>query len=215
MPETEIVLSCHIDPFTVWDARAKIPGLRSVTSIAFDEVTAESESERLVWDVFAFLGDSIDGKDVYEIGPGVGRFTAELARRSRCVTAMDISHGMLQRTRENVGGSNNIYLVQGSASNTVFGPGSFDWVFEVTTLIHMPDEHFERIIDQARQGLRPGGKIFLCGPMAEESPKKLHEYLFHRTRKQYENALAPFSILREGEAPCGNQIYRMYIAGLE
>lgn len=204
-----------INPFGVWNTRASIPGLRSVMSLELDETTAEIESAKLVIGVFDFLGDNLNGKDIYEIGGGTGRFTRELVKRAKSVKTIDLSRPMLQRAIASASASEkqNTHFIQGSGSHSPFQDESFDYVFEVTTLLHMPDEYFELILSEAKRVLRPEGKIFLCGPLVEGTPIQVHQYQFRRTLFQYEDALRPLKIQSSKLIQCGNDSYTMMDAG--
>ncbi len=209
MPQLEIDLSQPINPFGVWERRAHIPGLRSVMSLGLNEQSAELESANLKKSIFKFLGPgALLGKNVLEIGTGIGRFTQDLADLSASLTSIDLSHTMLERARQSMKTSPNVNFLKASASSLPFEDRSFDYIFEVTVLLHMPDEKFQEIIRESKRVLKPGGKLFLCGPLAD-SHTQIHQYVVHRTLGEYKEALFPFKVEKTANA----EDYTMLLAG--
>ncbi|HMS22784.1 MAG TPA: class I SAM-dependent methyltransferase [Candidatus Levybacteria bacterium] len=210
MSAKEIDLSKTINPFTVWEERAQIPGLRSVMSLGLSKKEAELESSKLVTSVHNFLGNEFPKGNILEFGTGIGRFTKELSVRSNSVTTLDLSKTMLERARVNCEGMTNVSYIRASADHIPTKDASFDGIFEVTVLLHMPDKQFHNILKEAKRVLKPGGKMFLCGPIATETTR-VHQYVTHRTLAQYENALKPFQIDRQENLECPNYSYTMYM----
>ena len=212
MNKREIDLGRDIDPFTIWDERAKIPGLRSVMSLGLSEREAQTESEKLVASVFDFLGDELRGKDVLEIGTGIGRFTIHLSTQANTLITIDLSQEMINRAKVNCNGVSSLNFLRASGCHIPSDDTKFEWVFEVTVLLHMPDEQFIQIIEEAKRVLKPDGKFFLCGPIDPEQRRQIHQYAIHRTMDEYRQALDPFSVSKVRKVKCGNDNYTMIVA---
>lgn len=208
----EIDLNKPIDPFNVWDQRAKIPGLRSVMSLGLNETRAQIESEKLIAAVFSFLESDLFGKDVLELGTGIGRFTKKLSQQSSSLTTIDLSQLMLNRARLNCNGAQNLNFVRASGDHIPIPDNTFDWVFEVTVLEHMPDVQFGEILAEAKRVLKPEGKVFLCGPIAPNERQQIHQYAVHRKLEEYQQALAPLYITGTENVKCGDDCYTMLLA---
>lgn len=69
------------NPRDLWNARAEIPGLRSVMSITGNESLCKDETKLMQLRILEELGD-LKNKVVLEIGTGIGRFTGMLANHS-------------------------------------------------------------------------------------------------------------------------------------
>lgn len=75
-----------------------------------------------------------------EIGPGTGRFSVDVGRRASSYVGADLSREMLLQARAKLGGSasEGVGLVQASVEALPFADGTFDAVFCVNVLNHVP-----------------------------------------------------------------------------
>jgi ubiquinone/menaquinone biosynthesis C-methylase UbiE len=102
------------------------------------------------------------GERVLEIGPGIGYYSLEAARRigyrGRLI-CLDIQWEMLAETRRRLGasGCEVAGFVQAGANHLPFASGSFDHVFLVTVLGEIPDRL--QALEEIRRILRPGGRV--------------------------------------------------------
>src|SRR5438132_4015448 len=93
---------------TTWDAAAASDRVEEYVG---DPATAKAELDSL----FLRLGDDPRGGTCVEVGCGPGRMTGLLAERFDRVIAVDVSPGMLELGRRNVGTSNvEFRLVSGA-----------------------------------------------------------------------------------------------------
>ena len=87
-----------------WDFRAARPGEMAVMSARYPFDRCTEESERYVNAALDFMGADVEGKDVLELGAGIGRLSEHLVDRAGRLTCLDLSEGMLERNRERLGG---------------------------------------------------------------------------------------------------------------
>jgi demethylmenaquinone methyltransferase/2-methoxy-6-polyprenyl-1,4-benzoquinol methylase len=106
---------------------------------------------RAVVDEFAATGD------VLELACGTGRFTGELARHARSVTAVDGSPRMLERNRREVGSDKVRYLYADIFE--LQADRQYDAVFFGFWLSHVPLERFDAFWSFVRSSLRAGGRV--------------------------------------------------------
>ena len=100
--------------------------------------------------------DDVHGKDVLEIGVGLGSDHMRLASNGNRMTALDLSWEHLRRTRQHLALEGlNTQLVYGDAELMAFRNESFDAVYSFGVLHHTPD--IESSISEIHRVLRPGG----------------------------------------------------------
>ncbi len=110
-----------------------------------------SELARALIDEFAPTGD------VLELACGNGKFTRELVRHARTVTAIDGSPRMLERNRREVGDSSVTYV---NADIFEWQPDRrWDAVFFGFWLSHVPPVTFDEFWALVRSSLRTGGRV--------------------------------------------------------
>ncbi len=115
-------------------------------------------------------------ESVLEIGCGVGRMTAALARRFARVIALDVAPGMLERAREHLREAGNVEFVLGNGTDLAgVADESVDLVFSYIVLQHIPDPRVtEAYLREMGRVLRPGGYAwFQCNNL----PRRLRERL--------------------------------------
>ena len=130
---------------------------------------------------FARLERLLDGEQrVLEVGAGTGRFTVELARQARQVTALDVSAGMLAqleaRAREQ--GLDNITSVHGAAERTPL-EGPYDLICSFSALEYTRD--LEPLLKRLAGELAPGGRLFFT--TAHTGPLRLWTQLGNAMRQ--------------------------------
>src|SRR5207302_4424830 len=102
------------------------------------------------------------GKRILEIGCGIDTDTVNFARHGAFVTAVDLSEKSLEIARRRVevyGLSDRVQFYSGSAEDlTALVPiEPYDLVYSFGVIHHTP--HPERVLEQARHYLGPGGTI--------------------------------------------------------
>jgi SAM-dependent methyltransferase len=106
------------------------------------------------------------GKDVVDVGCGGGALVRELAALGARPIGIEISEAQLVAARARDDGSGPQYLV-GRAEALPLDDGSVDIVVFMRSLHHVPPEHLEAGLREARRVLRPGGAVYVAEPLAE------------------------------------------------
>lgn len=92
---------------------------------------------------------------------GCGQGTPVLTRLSSVVTAIgvDFSREQLRLARET---ARDAFLLQGDMTALPFKDGVFDAVVAYWSLIHVPMDDHQPVIDEFARVLRPGGQVLVC-----------------------------------------------------
>lgn len=105
---------------------------------AFSEMLPDYESN-FRWYFERFPADAFAGKLILDAGCGTGRHTFHMARSgARTVVAMDFSQAIEVAARNN-GDNPNTHFVQADIYHPPFLPGTFDFVYSLGVLHHLPD----------------------------------------------------------------------------
>ena len=94
------------------------------------------------------------GKDVFEAGCGTGLLLRQAATVARSAVGLDLSRGMLRPAR-----ARGLHVVQGSLTDVPLPSASFDLVYSMKVLAHVPPIA-RAVAELARLG-RPGGHLLL------------------------------------------------------
>ncbi|MDQ2843060.1 MAG: class I SAM-dependent methyltransferase [Acidobacteriota bacterium] len=126
-----------------------------------DALSLYDTQRRLDVLVNEFFGeDYLRGKQVLEVGAGLGFFSERLQQRGATVTATDIGEGLLRRVRERVG----CECLQVDALRLVeaFGANRFDVVLSSECIEHTPSP--ADALRQMCRVLKTGGKLAVSTP---------------------------------------------------
>jgi ubiquinone/menaquinone biosynthesis C-methylase UbiE len=94
------------------------------------------------------------GRDVFEAGCGTGLLLREAATVARSAVGLDLSRGMLAPARDR-----GLQVVQGSLTAVPLPDASFDLVYSMKVLAHVPPIK-QALVELARL-VRPGGHLLL------------------------------------------------------
>jgi SAM-dependent methyltransferase len=94
------------------------------------------------------------GRDVFEAGCGTGLLLRETALVARSAVGLDLSRGMLATAR-----GRGLRVVQGSLTDVPLPSASFDLVYSMKVLAHIPA--IERALVELTRLVRPGGHLLL------------------------------------------------------
>jgi SAM-dependent methyltransferase len=94
------------------------------------------------------------GKDIFEAGCGTGLLLREAAEFARTAVGLDLSRGMLTPAR-----GRGLRVVQGSITHVPLPSASFDLVYCMKVLAHIPP--IERAVAELARLVRPGGHLLL------------------------------------------------------
>ena len=110
-----------------------------------------------------------EGMKVLELGCGTGNMwlgCEDIVSRCGMLVLTDISDGMLEKARENLGERDNIEYRNEDIQNLSFENGSFDVVIANSMLYHVPD--IGKGLREVRRVLKKGG-IFYCTTYGENN----------------------------------------------
>jgi demethylmenaquinone methyltransferase / 2-methoxy-6-polyprenyl-1,4-benzoquinol methylase len=106
-----------------------------------------------------------DGQSVLEVAVGTGVAFREIVKRNPHGQnqGIDLSPGMLARARARMSDLSgaNYRLEIGSAFDLPVPPGSIDVLFNSYMFDLIPYAHMDRVLDEFRRALRPGGRLVL------------------------------------------------------
>src|SRR5437868_9441840 len=144
----------HIDPRELTHERLGIH--------AFDDALSQFDTQRrLEVLVDEFLPDPVvKGKQVLDVGTGLGFFAERLQRRGAHVTAIDIGEKLLTEVQARVGCK--CERVDALAIAEHFGPARFDVVISSECIEHTPEPM--EALSQMAIVLRPGGYLSVSTP---------------------------------------------------
>jgi SAM-dependent methyltransferase len=94
------------------------------------------------------------GRDVFEAGCGTGLLLREATTFARAAVGLDLSRGMLGPARDR-----GLRVVQGSLTDVPLPSASFDLVYSMKVLAHVPP--IERAVAELARLVRPGGHLLL------------------------------------------------------
>jgi ubiquinone/menaquinone biosynthesis C-methylase UbiE len=94
------------------------------------------------------------GRDVFEAGCGTGLLLKEIAATARSAVGLDLSRGMLAQARDR-----ELRVVQGTIANVPLPSESFDLVYSMKVLAHVPA--IADALAELGRLVRPGGHLLL------------------------------------------------------
>lgn len=131
-----------------WDYRASRPGDLPDMSLRYDPRKLESESKRYVESVVEFLGDSLDGADVVEVGCGTGRITERLLAKASTVTCVEFCERMIQRNKERLGVKSDLARYVAAFGQEYYPDHCHDVAICSLVLIHnVAESDFRKLVE--------------------------------------------------------------------
>jgi len=97
------------------------------------------------------------GPRILDVGCGSGRDMTWLEAQGATVTGVDLSPGMLAEAKTRVHGT----LLEMDMRSLDFPDGSFDVVWSIASLLHIPKIEAQGVIGEFHRVLRPGGFLAL------------------------------------------------------
>lgn len=141
-------------------------GASTVRAIAPETLEWFREARRVRYEEYApwlraitGIGDVV-GKDVLEVGVGLGSDHFTLASGGNRMTALDLSREHLRLTQKHLALEGlSTMAVHGDMECMPFDDASFDVVYSFGVLHHT--DHMERAVAEIRRVLRPGGRAII------------------------------------------------------
>lgn len=114
------------------------------------------------------LLDSLDlkGREVLDVGCGVGHLTRLMAEQGARVVGLECNPAQLAKAESRPPVAGETYR-EGVAEKLPFADASRDLVVMSNSLHHVPVEHQVRALAEAARVLRPGGLLHISEPVAE------------------------------------------------
>jgi SAM-dependent methyltransferase len=104
--------------------------------------------------------DAVHGRDILEIGVGLGSDHYRFARARNRMTALDLSREHLRQSGRHLQLEGlSTRLLHGDAENLPFFGSSFDIVYAFGALHHTPDT--QAAVEEIRRVLKPGGQAII------------------------------------------------------
>lgn len=106
-------------------------------------------------------GGGLEGKNILELGAGIGRYTADLASCAGHVTAVDFMQKFIDKNKE-VNGSKyrNIEFVCADVTKLDLPSKRYDIIFSNWLLMYLTDDEVVSLAQKMLQWLREGGYLF-------------------------------------------------------
>jgi len=133
-----------------------------------------------------FAGD-LRGKRALDVGCGDGWYTAQMVEAGGAVTGLDYSERAIGFARLLVPGAS---FKNVSAAEIPFEDKSFDIVFSIQVLEHIPPEELPRAVGEIARVLKNGGRAVISVPSVRRKFSTAH--FRHFTYKSLETALSPY-----------------------
>jgi len=142
----------------------------SVEEMMLDNKAKELSKEELP-EILSYLPD-FTNKDVVELGAGIGRFTAEIAKKAKSVVAVDFMEDFINKNKtENASFSNIEYMVA-DVTKLDLPAESADIIFSNWLLMYLNDEETAEFFKKQLSWLRPGGYLFIRESCRHQSGDK-------------------------------------------
>ncbi|KDD75565.1 hypothetical protein H632_c615p0, partial [Helicosporidium sp. ATCC 50920] len=161
-------------------------------------------------EVLELLG-SVEGKDVVELGAGIGRFTAPLASTAKSVVALDFMENLIEENRRTNSHYGNIDFRCGDATELELPASSQDLVFSNWLLMYLNDDEVRRLAQRMLGWLRPGGCIFFRESCFRQSGDRARgsNPSHYRSPREY---FAAFDFVREDSDKGGAGAHQLELA---
>ncbi|KAK2142169.1 hypothetical protein LSH36_988g00035 [Paralvinella palmiformis] len=130
----------------------------TVEMMMLDEA-AEILTEKEVPEILDLL-PQYTGKDVLELGAGIGRFTGHLAKQAASVMAVDFMESFIEKNRQLNSHHGNIKFIQADVLKLDLPEKSVDIIFTNWLLMYMSDEEVQTFFINCLRWLKEDGYLF-------------------------------------------------------
>lgn len=155
---------------TFWNEHSKEASLVEMML----DTNAEELTKHELPEVLSFL-PSFEGKDVVELGAGIGRFTTELASKAKSVVAVDFMEKFIEKNKETNSRFSNIDFKCADVTKLNLDNNSCDLVFSNWLMMYLEEEEVQSLMKRELLWLREGGYIFARESCFQQSGNKKRE----------------------------------------
>ena len=153
----------------------------------------------------------LDGKDILELGAGIGRYTSFFVTGAHHVTAVDFVERFLVQNRQATAAFNNVTYLCDDVMNMEFEPETFDIVFWNWLLMYLSEPDIALLRDRICSWMRVGGILFFresCFQGNSGVPTSPDNPSTYRPADQYTRLFeSEFKLLREDNVKVYEQLF--------
>lgn len=194
-----------------WNQRAKRKGVQTVMSSRHTLTENEAATTALQKHILSFLDKILADQDVFELGVGIGRMTAEIAKVTKSVTGCDLTPEMLEKARAHLIHTHNVTLYQGRITDMELSAESFPLVFESIVLLHILNPEELRITMTKMRELS-SSYVFICEhTKSQEENPQVSKYTILRTPQDYIELMRPFKLVKQESHSCAGDPFTLML----
>jgi phosphoethanolamine N-methyltransferase len=120
---------------------------------------AKEIDEKERFEILSYL-PSLQGKEVLELGGGIGRFTGHFAASAKEVTAVDFIPHFVEENRQRNARFSNITHLCSDVMELSFQDASFDFIFINWLFMYLENQEVEELRNRLCSWLKPNGHLF-------------------------------------------------------
>lgn len=141
-------------------------------------------------EILGMLGD-YSGKDILELGAGIGRYTGILGETAGRVVAVDFMQKFCDKNKENHIHMNNVEVLCADVVELRQPDHSFDIIFSNWLFMYLSDDELSQVLKRILTWLKPGGVLFFRESCFHQSgdKKRSSNPSKYRTPEYYNNFL--------------------------
>ncbi|MBP9748880.1 methyltransferase domain-containing protein [Patescibacteria group bacterium] len=136
----------------------------------------------------------LSGKRVLDVGCGDGWVTKEFVARGAQVTGVDFSERALSFARLLVP---NASFFHNDGTALPFADASFDYIFFLEVLEHIPPAEIQTVLAELRRVLAPQGELILSVPSTLRDVRKFRAHFQHFSPETLRKTLSPVFRIEE------------------
>ncbi len=176
--------------------------------VLIDESDTMDRAERA--DILAQL-PPLEGRDVLELGAGIGRYTSYFAQVARHVTAVDFVERFIEENRRTTALFNNTSYYCANVMDLEFEDVSFDFVFINWLFMYLDDQQVALLRDRIKRWTRPEGMVFFresCFVGSTGTPPSKDNPTRYRSDEEYTCLFdKDFSLLHRGNVQIYEELF--------
>jgi 2-polyprenyl-3-methyl-5-hydroxy-6-metoxy-1,4-benzoquinol methylase len=153
------------------------------------------------------------GKNLLDIGAGLGESSVYFALRGANVTTVDLSPRMVEMAL-NLGQKHGVKIrgIVSEGEDLRLQSGQYDLVYTANTIHHVQNRAL--LFEQMSRALKPGGKFFSCDPVAYNPVINVYRRMASSVRTADESPLTIADLKLAGKYFCHVQHREFWIAAL-